>query len=202
MRRFSEKQWDQMLERLKAYKKTHGHCLVPRRYSLDPKLGSWVHSQRKGSLNPKKKVDWNQFRDNVESFRLLEDRRRRLDAIGFAWSCRPEPCNESPQDEENQDVDRWDNMFSQLQAYKERYGNCSVPKRFSENPKLATWVDNQRVKMKKMKNKLAEEGIIYDENRVDDESQTSTTEAAVGRLVQERIRRLNSIGKISFQRAT
>lgn len=39
-------QWKEMLERLMAYKAKHGHCLVPKRYSEDPRLGTWVETQR------------------------------------------------------------------------------------------------------------------------------------------------------------
>jgi hypothetical protein len=39
--------------------------------------------------------------------------------------------------------EQWDAMFERLRAYKVRYGNCLVPKRFSEDPKLGTWVETQ-----------------------------------------------------------
>ena len=32
----------------------------------------------------------------------------------------------------------WDEMFKQLQAYKEKHGNCNVQFRFPENPALGT----------------------------------------------------------------
>jgi hypothetical protein len=35
-----------MYQRLVKYKKEHGHCLVPRRYERDPKLSTWVETQR------------------------------------------------------------------------------------------------------------------------------------------------------------
>jgi hypothetical protein len=39
--------------------------------------------------------------------------------------------------------EQWDAMFERLRVYKARYGNCLVPKRFSEDPKLGTWVETQ-----------------------------------------------------------
>ena len=36
--------WDQMYERLLAFRAEHGHCLVPNRYAGDPQLGSWGKS--------------------------------------------------------------------------------------------------------------------------------------------------------------
>ena len=41
-----QEQWNEMLERLVAYKAKHGHCLVPKRYAEDPRLGTWVETQR------------------------------------------------------------------------------------------------------------------------------------------------------------
>lgn len=39
--------------------------------------------------------------------------------------------------------EQWDAMFDRLRAYKEKYGNCLVPKRFVDDPKLGTWVETQ-----------------------------------------------------------
>ena len=39
-------QWNQMLGRLINFKKENGHTLVPKRYKDDPKLGTWVETQR------------------------------------------------------------------------------------------------------------------------------------------------------------
>ena len=44
--------------------------------------------------------------------------------------------------------DTWDLRFGELKAYKEEYGDCNVPKDFSENHKLAVWVNNQRANYK------------------------------------------------------
>ena len=33
--------WEDSFQRLVAFKKVHGHCLVPNRYREDPQLGSW-----------------------------------------------------------------------------------------------------------------------------------------------------------------
>jgi hypothetical protein len=39
-------QWNEMLERLGAFKAEYGHCLVPKRFADDPRLGTWVETQR------------------------------------------------------------------------------------------------------------------------------------------------------------
>jgi hypothetical protein len=38
--------WLGMLQELKEYKETHGNCIVPRGYSPNPRLASWVAEQR------------------------------------------------------------------------------------------------------------------------------------------------------------
>lgn len=38
--------WLATLEKLKEYKKVHGNCVVPRGFSPDPRLASWVAEQR------------------------------------------------------------------------------------------------------------------------------------------------------------
>ena len=42
----------------------------------------------------------------------------------------------------------WDTRFEELLAYKERYGNCRVPKGWQESPQLSLWVLNQRTRKK------------------------------------------------------
>ena len=38
--------WEEMYQRLVAYKKEHKNTRVPQTYNVDPKLGTWVHNQR------------------------------------------------------------------------------------------------------------------------------------------------------------
>lgn len=42
-----EKRWLEVLERLKAYKEEFGDCIVPRGYSDDPRLASWVCAEER-----------------------------------------------------------------------------------------------------------------------------------------------------------
>lgn len=42
MKRYYDKQWESMFDRLKAFKEVNGHCVVPKRYPPDVKLGTWV----------------------------------------------------------------------------------------------------------------------------------------------------------------
>jgi Helicase associated domain len=57
--------WDIMLERLRSYQSTNGHCAVPAKYSLDQQLAWWVANQR------------------ANYHTMSEERRQRLDNIGF-----------------------------------------------------------------------------------------------------------------------
>ena len=249
MKRYYDKQWDQMFGRLLAFKDTNGHCLVPKRYPPDMKLGTWVHTQRiqyRKLMAGVKKVTFteeevSQLRHAEEeavTYRLTDERRKRLEEVGFVWSVR---AGEGEKGFEgaaggagaritrNSYDDQWDSMFEQLKAYKAKFGSCLVPKRYKENPKLGTWVDTQRVQYKKLKKKLALQGkdaeeastasgndedepgiveVLTVENGTPAIADTKTAKPAaaasgtltmspkplVGRLTDERIRRLHNLG--------
>ena len=44
--RLNDQQWEEMYQRLVRYKEDYGDCLVPRKYERDPKLSTWVETQR------------------------------------------------------------------------------------------------------------------------------------------------------------
>jgi hypothetical protein len=153
--------------------------------------------------------------DDDISFRLTDDRRKRLEEVDFVWAAREGEKGAEVRITRNSYDDQWDQMFTRLQGYKKSYGDCLVPKRFQEDPKLGTWVDTQRVQFKKMKKKLEEHGITYegpedakeakyDDDDADDASLSSTNgtnqgqsmnaKPVVGRLTDDRIRRLENLG--------
>mmetsp|Transcript_16427 Transcript_16427/g.23175 ORF Transcript_16427/g.23175 Transcript_16427/m.23175 type:complete len:348 (-) Transcript_16427:312-1355(-) len=109
--------WNAMFMRLFRYKQENGDCLVPVRYKEDPKLGAWVRNQR------------------IRKHTFSADRRKRLESIGFEWSVK-----------EKQQREIWDTMFSRLLKYRAVHKNCMVPQRYREDPKLGTWVHNQRLR--------------------------------------------------------
>jgi len=80
---------------------------------------------------------------------LSADRTRRLDGLGFDWGVLETA---------------WNDLFNELTAYKNRFGDCIVPMRWKENPKLGSWVSNQR------------------------------TNYRTGKLSSDRIRRLDELG--------
>ena len=62
--------WTLRFEELELFKKVHGHCNVPQRYSPNSQLGHWVMRQR------------NSYTKAIMS----AERKDKLDSIGFVWN--------------------------------------------------------------------------------------------------------------------
>ena len=108
--------WEEGFSRLLEYVERTGDARVPSSYVLDGyKLGYWVNSQR------------NDYTDGT----LKSDRQRRLDSVpGWSW---------------NTLTDQWEEGFSRLQDYIERYGHARVPHSYSiDGYRLGGWVSKQR----------------------------------------------------------
>lgn len=118
-----QRKWDNHFKQLKAYKRKHGNCDVPKRYPPNPQLGQWVQMQRK----------------NYKKGKLSDDRIEWLEGLGFKWDC---PTMSEARI--NADQQKWNEHFKDLKAYKRKHGNCDVPQRYLPNPQLRKWVDNQR----------------------------------------------------------
>lgn len=153
MKRYYDKQWDSMFQKLLAFREEHGHCVVPKRYLSDLRLGTWVHTQRiqyrkmmagKGGVPDTASDNGSEVEALIPkgeeeiSYRLTEERRKRLEEIGFCWSARElgEKGAEQGKMTRNSYDDQWDQMFDQLREYRDKYGDCLVPKRFKENTRL------------------------------------------------------------------
>ena len=139
MKRYYDKQWQEMFERLLRFKEENGHCIVPKRYPPDMKLGTWVHTQRiqhrKLANGPSKSKDGtgsegegasdeNIPKGEEMSYRLTEERRKRLAEVGFVWSTREGDSKPDPQQRitRNSYDDLWDAMFDRLVAFKNKHG--------------------------------------------------------------------------------
>lgn len=61
---------------------------------------------------------------------LSPERVARLEALSFQW----EPIAAA-----------WEEMFASLEGYKETFGDCNVPNQWTENQKLGSWVNTQRL---------------------------------------------------------
>jgi hypothetical protein len=137
MKRYYDRQWDTMFEKLLKFKEETGSCLVPKRYPPDFKLGTWVHTQRiqyrkylagtssskEGQEEDAEEEEESAKGEEEQHFRLTEDRRQRLDDVGFVWSAREtEKTSEPAKIPRNSYDNQWDAMFARLVAYKEKHG--------------------------------------------------------------------------------
>ena len=122
--------WDEWFDLLKAYKKEHGHCTVPKSAECRGRLlGQWVKEQRRFGKRGK----------------LNKDRVAQLNGIGFTWVVLENPRP-------------WDESFEMLKAYKEEYGHCRVTGSVEfRGVKLGIWVATQRRAHKK--GELSEEKV-------------------------------------------
>jgi hypothetical protein len=110
-----------MFQKLVIHKKLHKNTMVPRQYNEEPKLGTWVKTQRQ----------------NCKNDSLLPNRVDLLKSIGFEWYAAKEKSDEL-----------WMGMFQKLVAYKKLHKNCLVPVYYQEDPKLGHWISQQRKKYK------------------------------------------------------
>lgn len=136
MRTSYDDQWDAMFNLLNSYKEKYGDCLVPKRYAENPKLGTWVDTQRVLHKKMKKKTEGE---GGVEGEagkagggRLTEERIRRLEDLGFVWSLR----------------DDWQKHYDELKEFKKENDHCNVPARYAKNRRLGIWVSSQRQQYK------------------------------------------------------
>ena len=122
-----DREWLAKYARLQIFKDTMGHCDVPARWSKNPALSVWVHNHR-GKVQI---VPW---------------RRKLLSDLGFNFRL----VDKSPP------ID-WDDGIKRLKQYKERFGNCDVPARWSEDKSLGLWLS--RLRKRDVKRSLGDEKI-------------------------------------------
>jgi len=108
--------WDRCYAELVEYKNANGHCIVP--FSKNGGLGSWVHCQRSAYRLKRQRDKWIKEHGTVEGFnerrkkynRAISDERiARLNEIGFKWTFLS-PIT-------------WDEMFIELEKYREENGH-------------------------------------------------------------------------------
>ncbi|MFH2120305.1 MAG: Helicase associated domain protein [Pseudomonadota bacterium] len=117
--------WNKMYGALQEYNKKNGHCNVPRNWSENIRLSSWVAHIRKL---------WKEGK-------LSRERIKQLELLGFTII-----------DHDAVKKETWGKMFSSLHEFKRNHGHCNVPQRWDKNPVLANWIANQR--QLKRKNRL------------------------------------------------
>lgn len=118
-----ENDWELNFNKMLEFKNKYGHCHVPVNYE-DRLFYYWVHRQR------------------TKRNKLPEDKKRRLNDIGFIWHW----------EEHN-----WELNFKLLKKFYEENGNISIP---NENRKLSEWVRYiRKVKKGHFNYQLTEEQI-------------------------------------------
>lgn len=117
--------WSQRLKELEDFKSAQGHCEVPKGWKDNPKLASWVKSQR--ALKKKGK--------------MTAERVAALDDVGFAWSATG-VRGTGPRRPSEKLRAAWMKRYEELSEYKARYGTTLVRKHHSKE--LARWVRKQR----------------------------------------------------------
>ena len=124
---------------LQGYQQKYSNCNVPRNWQENTALSSWVNRQRRlfknGSLS-------------IESINKLE-------GIGFCFTRDKILANKIKQQKPKKERQQsniitnnnevlWQYRFSELVEYFTKNGHCNVPKNWSENKKLSSWVKTQR----------------------------------------------------------
>jgi len=111
--------WSLRFQQLCEFKVKFGHCLVPTKYSVNPKLGWWVSNQRRS---------YRLYQEGKPNAMTIE-RIRELESLEFQW----EQCYAS-----------WNERFEQLRELTVQFDGCVMPIKYSTNPKLGKWVSKQR----------------------------------------------------------
>ena len=117
--RYHEKlnrRFDEMFQKLVAFKQRHGHCDVRLDDGEDGKLRTWV-------LNRRREYSRGQTTGGPAAA---------AGANGFSLALRKRVG------------EKWDRHYTKLVAYKKRFGDCDVPVRWPEDSNFAHWVNNQR----------------------------------------------------------
>ena len=133
--------WDESFRLLTIFKERKGHCDVPSNHKENGfSLGQWAVIQRrnKDSLS--------------EGRKLSEERKQKLDALGFRWG---------PKFAAN-----WERGFEYLVKFQMREGHCRVSEGYIEDGfTLGTWVAVQRRNRhlpEQRRKRLDELGFVWD----------------------------------------
>ncbi|KAL7501508.1 hypothetical protein ACHAWT_010082 [Skeletonema menzelii] len=123
--RESPREFSEWIKLLKEYKSHWGNCNVPLKYEQDVSLGRFVNNVR---------TQYKKFQSGLPS-NMTQEKIDQLEEIGFVWNIRAART-------------QWSRSFDELKEYKEKHGDCNVPKKWTENPKLSSWVTRQRSQYK------------------------------------------------------
>ena len=91
--------WYERLRDLYSYKKEHGHCMVPQKYSPNHALGIWVNKQRMEK----------RLKDQGLKSTMTDRRLALLDKAGFHWA-------------KHKGQVSWDQKYQELKTFYEKNG--------------------------------------------------------------------------------
>ncbi len=119
--------WEYMFRILTVYQRTHGHCHVP--VNKRPgSLGHWLRDQLAAA----------------EGGKLTKRQRQRLQILGVVLDSQ---VGTHPRSAHHDEL--WEIRFTELLAYKQRFGHTRIPSKWKENKPLGAWVHSQRAFRKK-----------------------------------------------------
>lgn len=78
-----ENTWAARLDDLQKFKAKYGHCICPTNYAENPKLGTWIHHQRR---------QYKKFKGG-KPCHITAERIKALDSLGFVWHPRDKPAS-------------------------------------------------------------------------------------------------------------
>jgi hypothetical protein len=145
----NEAQWEAQLAKLEEYRLRHGDCNVPKSWAEDPRLGTWVRTQR----IRKKKLDRGEDSDGMMAARAVK-----LEALSFSWEISADVISKHSSSGKMNDAS-WETQLAKLKAYKAAHGDCNVPRCWTEDPRLGRWVDKQRELKRKLDRGEPSEGM-------------------------------------------
>jgi len=131
--------WEDRYRSLQRFKKTYGHCRVPKNYEHDVTLATWVSTQRQQY----KKFQQRTRPTATEKLKAQRTKIEKLDQLGFEWNALDAMWNDKLQD---------------LKLFQQEHGHCRVPKRYKPNTSLGGWVDRQRQLYKTLMRRRKEHG--------------------------------------------
>jgi hypothetical protein len=158
-----EKTWKEHFDELMEYRSKFHTFVVSKKDFDNQKLCYWIAKQRKNNRNGS----------------LSNERRKMLLEVGFDF----EPCaraNKKRRFTEDQER-HWDAMYSELLAYKAKYGHSSVTINDQAHKQLGEWVYLQRVNHRQntmdeyRRNHLDDAGFIWFPRQHSESTLTTTS---------------------------
>lgn len=86
--------WMERFRELTEFKEKYGTCLVPTGYSNNPKLGTWVHHQRR---------QYKKRKCGKSDCHITKERIQALESLGFVWHPREDTMNSSSVSSDEED---------------------------------------------------------------------------------------------------